>query len=241
MLHYRLPAGFPARNRKRLESYRDIHRGKRCFVVCNGPSLRDVDMSVLEGEYTIGMNRIYLMREVNGFLPSYLVVIAIEDQLHQFHDELDLLEIPSFFNYTTRGLFSKKPNQMFVKSRFSPRFSTDLVKDMLGNGQSVTYHCIQLAYHMGFDEVYLIGKDHSYQTAGAQVKTVFVADGKEDNHFIKGYYRPGMRWTAPDLDGEEQAYRYARKAFEDSGRVIKDATVNGKLEIFEKCDFADLF
>jgi uncharacterized Rossmann fold enzyme len=40
-------------------SLRDRHRGARCFVFGNGPSLRDVDLRPLKHEITIGANSFY--------------------------------------------------------------------------------------------------------------------------------------------------------------------------------------
>jgi hypothetical protein len=38
---------------------RDRHKGQRCFVFGNGPSLNDVDLRALKGEITIGANSFY--------------------------------------------------------------------------------------------------------------------------------------------------------------------------------------
>ena len=128
---------------------------------------------------------------------------------------------------------------MFILSKFPATFQTDATK-MLGNGKTVTYAAIQLAFHMGFSEVYLIGKDHSYK-ADAKVGEAIKATGQEENHFMKGYYKPGMVWDSPDLDSEEYAYHITVEAFKKAGRVIKNATVGGHLEIFERVDFYSLF
>ena len=45
----------------KLRSYKNKFAGERCFVVGNGPSLNNMDMSKLSDEYTFGMNRIFLM------------------------------------------------------------------------------------------------------------------------------------------------------------------------------------
>lgn len=236
---YHMPFGFYKRNRDNLKKFNNIHKGKRCFVIANGPSLKYVDFSLLENEFTIGMNRIYLMKEQNGFTPNYLACIDEKSQINQFHEELDKVEIPSFFNFKLRNKFSKSSNQQFILGKFSQSFATG-ISDAYGNGKSVTYTAIQLAYHMGFEEVYIIGKDHSYNTsqkAGVGIKS----SGNEDNHFIKGYYKKGQNWDAPDFAGEEIAYKIARNEFEKKGKIIKDATINGKLNIFEKVDFFKLF
>ena len=234
------PVGFAKSNRQRLKELRNAHSGYRCFVVANGPSLKHVDFSKLKNEYTIGMNRIYLMDDMNGFVPNYLVCIDKKCQLLQFTKEYDQTQMPSFYNWDMRGLFSKSDNQIFIKIKYSPKFSKDVVKERMGNGKSVTYACIQLAFYLGFEEVYLIGKDHSYNT-DEKVGVGVESTGEEGNHFIKGYYKKGMRWDAPDYLSEEYAYKLAREAFEQEGRMIMDATQGGKLDVFEKVDFESLF
>ena len=238
-LIYYNPFGFYQRNRKNLKNFNNIHNGERCFIIANGPSLKYVDFSLLKNEFTIGMNRIYLMKEQNGFTPNYLACIDEKSQINQFHEEFNKLEIPCFFNFKLRNKFSKLSNQNFILGKFSQSFAKGISK-AYGNGKSVTYTAIQLAFYMGFKEVYIIGKDHSYNTvqkAGTGIKS----DGNEDNHFIKGYYKKGQNWDAPDLTGEEHAYKIAREKFEKNNRKIFDATVDGKLQVFDKIDFFSLF
>ena len=235
-----LPLPYTSKNKKKLGTYHNIHKGERCFIIANGPSLKFINFAKLKNEITIGMNRIYLMKAENGFMPNYLACIDKKSQLLQFSEDYDKLEIPCFFNWHLRKVFSKKPNQLFIKGKFSPKFSTDVVNEPMGNGKTVTYACIQLAYYMGFKEVYLIGKDHIYNTnekAGIGIKST----GNEDNHFIKGYYKKGQNWDAPDYKSEEFAYQLSKKAFENNGRIIKDATIKGKLNVFEKVDYSTLF
>jgi hypothetical protein len=111
---------------------------------------------------------------------------------------------------------------------------------VLGSGKSVTYICLQLAYFMGFSEAILIGKDHDYGVVGRPHELV-KSTGKEPTWFIKGYHAAGMKFRIPDLYGEEYAYRLAREAYAKAGRRIVDATVDGKLDVFEKADFYKLF
>ena len=180
------------------------------------------------------------MEKVNGFLPTYLVCIDKEAQLIQFLDEYEQLKIPVFFNWDLYKLFSKKSNQYFIKGKFSRSFTKDIANKRFGTGLSVTYYCMQLAFYMGFNEIYLIGKDHSYDTSKKATSTI-KSNGLENNHFIKGYYRPNQIWLAPDYKGEEYAYKLAKVAFEEDGRIIKDATIEGKLNVFEKVEFNNLF
>lgn len=52
---------------RRLGLLKDSHRGERCFIVGNGPSLKNTDLSLLKNEFAIGMNRVFLASEELGF------------------------------------------------------------------------------------------------------------------------------------------------------------------------------
>jgi len=225
-------------NKINILKLKDIHKGKRCFIVANGPSLKNTDLSLLKDEITIGMNRIYLL---DDFKPTYLAVADIEIQLKQFFQEYNDLQIIKFFPWEVRNSFDKKDNLILYKTKFSARFNKKFNK-LIGPGKSVTYICFQLAYYMGFSEVILIGKDHSYShdqkgVPGTRIKST----GNESNHFISGYYKEGMKWTIPNYKDEEYSYQLAKEAFESDNRIILDATIDGKLNVFRKVDYYSLF
>ena len=102
---WRFNLGIARENKHKLSAYRDIHKGRRCFILANGPSLRKADLSHLKNEITIGMNRMYLSEKELGFVPSYIVVHDIRIQLQQFRDDLNQLKIPKFFNWNARTSF----------------------------------------------------------------------------------------------------------------------------------------
>lgn len=237
-IYFYWPWGFPSQNRKKLRELNNKYLGRRCFVIANGPSLNKIDFNLLKDEITFGMNRVYLMKEQNGFMPTFIACIDKERLIKPFHDDLDNLDIPCFFPFLYRKYFSKKSNQFFTAGSFSPSFQTDVTKP-LGNGKTVTYNVIQLAFCMGFQEVYIIGKDHSFNTTAQVGKGIEIKD-KDENHFIKNYLLPGQKYDAPDLKSEEYAYKLSRETFEKAGRVIQNATVGGKLEVFDRVDFYSL-
>ena len=88
---------------------------------------------------------------------------------------------------------------------------------------------MQLAYHLGFTDVILVGVDHSFATQGPANKLV-TSQGPDPNHFDPSYFGAGIRWQLPDLEVSEASYRLARQHFEADGRRIRDATVGGKLD-----------
>jgi hypothetical protein len=97
----------------------------------------------------------------------------------------------------------------------------------------VTYVAMQLAFHLGFSRVAIIGVDHRFKAEGAPTEMV-VSDGADPNHFDPNYFGKGVKWALPDLDQSETAYRLANTAYWRADREIYDATVGGALTVFPK-------
>jgi hypothetical protein len=227
-------------NQSRLESFRDMYKGKRCFIMGNGPSLRKMDLSPLRNEITFGLNRIYLLFPELGFTTTFLVQIN-DLVIEQCAAEVSALSIPKFITWRSRKYFRPRKDLMFIDTDFTgeENFSPDITGRFY-EAYTVTNAALQIAFFMGFEEVILIGVDHNYQTKGPANTTV-VSEGEDPNHFIGNYFGKGFRWQLPDLEGSEQGYERARQAYAAAGRRVLDATVEGKLTIFPRVDFKDLF
>jgi len=230
-------------SRRRIAKYQDRYVGERCFVIGNGPSLKNTDLSLLEDEYTFGMNRIYLAFQDWGFQTTFLV--SVNDLVvEQCREDFQNLELPMFFSWRSRDLLypQGEPDDQshFLYTTYTgPKFNTR-IRSRFWEGATVTYVCLQLAFCMGFSEVILIGVDHSFDTKGKANQTV-VSKGDDPNHFSPQYFGKGFRWQLPDLDTSEIAYRMAQKFYTSSGRKILDATVGGNLTIFPKVNYQNLF
>ncbi len=225
-------------SRERLRALRDKHWGERCFIIGNGPSLKKTDLSLLRGEFTFGLNRIYLLFDELGFATSYYAVsnpLVVE----QWPDEIARVPCPKFVTWHAHKMIDFTPNMMFYATRGTPRFYTDILQG-LWVGSTVTYATMQIAYYLGFHKVILIGVDHSFASRGKPGSMV-VAAGDDPNHFAPDYFGQGCRWQLPELEISEQAYRLAKAQYEASGREIVDATIGGKLNVFPKLRYESLF
>lgn len=226
--------------KNRLRVYHNRHKGQRCFLIANGPSLVHTDLSFLQNEISIGMNRIYVIFEDRQFSTTYYSVVN-ELVIDQFHDDITKLKCEKFVNWNKRGLFKNSGdiNYLNLSSAFNDGFSQDITKTIYSGG-TVTYASLQLAYYLGFSEVILIGLDHNFVDKGTPNKTE-VRTGADQNHFHPDYFPKGMKWQLPDLYRSELAYAKARKEFEADGRRILDATIGGHCQVFEKVDYTSLF
>lgn len=228
------------RSTEALRAYANKHRGQRCFILGNGPSLRDTELGHLRHEVTFGMNRIYLLFPQLGFATTYFLAVNTL-VIEQCAQEIKSLSMPKFIAWRGRRWLAEDPRVTFLDTDYTPpaTFSRD-VSGRLFEGSTVTYVALQLAYHMGFEEVILVGVDHKFATQGRANVTV-VSDGADPNHFAPNYFGKGFRWQLPDLEASEQAYRMAKEAFEADGRRVLDATVGGNLTVFPKVDYLGLF
>ncbi len=223
----------------RLGALKDVHKGQRCFILGNGPSLKNTDVSKLKHEYTFGMNRVYLAFPEWGFETSYFV--SINDLvIEQCAEDIRALPMPKFLSWRSRQYLTPTDLISFLHTTYTgPEFARD-VRGRVWEGATVTYVAMQLAFYMGFEKVILIGVDHSFKSTGKPNTTV-VSQGDDPDHFDTNYFGKGFRWQLPDLDTSEIGYQMARAAYEQAGREIVDATIGGKLTIFKKIDYNSLF
>lgn len=237
----------------RLKKLQNIHAGERVFIVGNGPSLNKIDLSKLENEYSIAVNGIFYKTEQSGYKPTYYVVedtsvfkenipeiIAYDVEKKFFptiYSKLHPHDDNTYFFRMNRGFYEPKSPNYCV-----PRFSTDFAERAYC-GQSVTFINLQLAFYMGFTEVYLIGMDFSYVIPKnfERKGDIITSTDDDPNHFHPDYFGKGKTWKDPKLDRVLANYQMAKLAYETSGRKIYNATAGGKLELFERRDFDSLF
>lgn len=224
---------------RRLPALKDSQRGKRCFILGNGPSLAKTDLTRLKNEFTLGLNRIYLAFPQMGFETSYY--LSINDLvIEQCAEEIQALKMPRFVSWRAHRWLQPDENLYFLYTTYTgPKFARDLT-GRVWEGATVTYVALQVAFYLGFETVILIGVDHNFTTQGKPNTTV-VSQGDDPNHFHPGYFGKGFRWQLPDLETSERAYRMARAAYEAAGRRVLDATIGGKLSVFPKVEYDSLF
>lgn len=232
----------PLRRRSvgRIKSFKDVHKGQRCFILGNGPSLRATNLDLLKEEITFGLNRIYLNFPSMGYPTSYYVAVNTL-VIEQCAGEIQSLSMPKFVTWRGRNWFPPSADVIYLDTDYTPpkTFSTDVAKRVF-EGSTVTYVALQLAYYMGFSKAILVGVDHSFSTTGPANATV-VSTGADENHFSSDYFGEGFRWQLPDLKASEEAYQLAKQTFEADGREVVDATIGGQLNIFPKVDYESIF
>lgn len=224
------------RSRRALGKKISFYNNRTAVIVCNGPSLLRCDLGLLRNTFTIGLNKINLLFERNDFRPSVIVCI----------NRLVLEQNAPFFNSTSiplyigsRGVNVVQPREgvTYLYTASHSRFARD-VRGTVNEGGTVTFVALQLAFHLGFKRVALIGCDHSFATDGPANATV-VGNGDDLSHFAPNYFGNGVLWQLPDIVHSTMAYRLARGVYEAFGREVVNCTEGGKLEVFRRMSLGE--
>lgn len=122
-------------------------KGRRCFVIGGGASLRDFDFSLIENELTIGVNKIYRV-----FEPT---ILFFADRI--MYDEIMPLKMKSIkvaVDYTNAcfdGVY-------YVRSAGTKGVGMDI--DNLYTGNNSGFGALNLALVLGAEPIYLLGFDY---------------------------------------------------------------------------------
>lgn len=223
-----------------LQKFKNIHAGRRAFIVGNGPSLTVDDLDKLHEhkEVCFGLNKIHKIFCKTAWRPDYICMTDAR-VIRACESELDVITEASTVFMADRFFCSDKVHYVHLKSEYYepnlPGFSEDIIEGVF-LGYTVTYDlALQIAAYMGFREIYLIGIDH--HNVGA------VTDPR--NHFIENYFDQNdinvYKNATANFNGMDLAYRKAEKYSRRHGFRIYNATRGGRLEVFERVDFEKLF
>ena len=244
-----------------LKTWRDLHKNERCFVVGNGPSLNEMDLTLLKNEIVLGSNNIFK----NTNLPRLEYLDSCDDAtLEMMGDEFIDFEGPKklvgiqhakslssqkditffhFFNHL--GTENIKDENGIYLTELLPRFSNNFADGIFNLGNA-THILIQLAYFLGFERIYLVGVDHNYGMLPKlfQPGHIEVTEKNyhlvQECHYIKDYYKIGDKIGVPDVAFETAGYETINNAVGTRTKIF-NAGLSSRLEVFEKVDFESLF
>lgn len=254
-----------------LSAFKDRHRNERCFILGNGPSLNETDLSLLKGETVFACNAAFLLFDRIDWRPDYYACVDSRVLPDRAADIQAMLEahpdMVAFFpaelqshggastRAATRTLIPEVEGRYFFNetvgdlsqlpwSQFSPDANTHVVQP-----HTVAISMLQLAAYMGFSEIYLVGCDTRYtvpddverEGSGNARDPRLKSTSDDPNHFDTSYFGAGRDWHQPNVDLMTEHYRVARTALEALGVRVKNATVGGDLEVFDRIRLEEVF
>ncbi|XOV89472.1 MAG: FkbM family methyltransferase [Pseudomonadota bacterium] len=231
---------------RRLERFKDIHKGQKGLLLCNGPSLNEVQFDrVAHEQFTFfGLNKIYLGFERLGITVSYIAAVnqKVIEQAADVYNDLDIVKFVSTRSdprLVPEGEMCFRINTNLPKKH--SRFSEDII-EYVHEGWTVTHAALQIMYYMGFSEIYIVGMDHRFsQHIPGKENEEAKIQGEDKDHFDPNYFGNGQTWDFPDLRNSEISYRSALEVFRRDGREIFDCTIGGGCRVFPKLDIEEIY
>lgn len=220
-----------------ISQLKNIHQGKRCFIIGNGPSLRIEDLDKLTGEYTFATNKIDCLFPKTKWRPTYYI-LGDNGFVKHYANNARLVPCEKIFvglQYTDeRYRYKGMDNVIFflksdVYDNDIPKVSLDLETEVHA-GHTTLFMAAEFAMYMGFSEIYFIGCDCNYEGLNHHFYSL------DDDTGIGAY-------QVPVTEGERMVCafgeigRYGKKL----GVKICNATRGGKLNSIERVDFDSLF
>lgn len=233
-----------------LRSYKDKYKGQRCVIIGNGPSLTPEDLDALKNEITFASNRIYCLYDKTEWRPTFfcaqddMIVNTIKTDLKEAAKESETMFLASAVYNDCKDETKDIENLVWMPLRYIPpkndryTFSTN-ASEMVVEGLSITYSCMQLAAYMGFKEIYLLGIDHNYDIEIDKNGKIVKQDSSVNNYF-QGV-KEMKQSNPPQIIEMTYAYMSAEEYSRTSDFRIYNATRGGKLEVFQRKDFDEIF
>ena len=235
-----------------FEKYKDLHKGQRVFLIANGPSLSDTNLDHLEGEITIAMNKVSLIYPENPkWVPTYYLFSSTNVNNPVWG---------SSWTSAVRNSLKEKATVSFIADKFRPTidpkgkfnnvnwfsslsetkptkdgliskdcFSTNIIERIDKSGTTMNL-ALQLAYHMGFNEIIFLGADLGW--------TKDLGSKNDPNHFDKSY-RADI--SNPDKTNYQMrnVHSLAYKKFMEKDESIKfyNASLKTTLDVYPIIDY----
>jgi len=245
---------------------RNIHKGKRCFILGSGPSIKKEDLKLLKNEIVIALNNFYVHEDfqeiMNGDVSKYYMTAPIHaPQTTKEWEEWfkDMAEnIPKncemFFGLNARKEDIKSildKNNLFRNLKINWYFATknfnyntlnkkglDITKPILA-AEAVSVYALIIALYMGFDDIILLGMDHDY----------FLYDDEKDMRMYKSAIHQkdefqrtfGNDFFIDEFLRQYRIFKKYRMIDINTDNKILNASDGGILKVFEKIKYSELF
>lgn len=224
------------------------HIGQTCIILGNGPSLKNVDQNMLRRNIVFGTNGVFLHHT-----PDYYVTVS-KEYFKNHPEAIRALsckrkfftrEIAAELGATANvSILNAHWNQYYTAFGFNNpvpfRFSSRAPRTVYLGG-TVLFVCLQLAYHLGFTRVVLLGVDHRFPLTSppAYGGALIPPEAIRTAHFHENY--SNMNYTAHcDIQATERAFTLALRAFTQAGRTLLNATPDTHLHVIPKTNLQAL-
>ena len=230
-----------------INKFRDLNKGKRCFILGSGPSISEIDLSPLVGEFTFCSNWFVLHDAFDvlniNFYCAYdpgFVSPHINDTWINALRSYD--SIFKFFPLEWNNLNLELTHATFINFRHDVQirkkkeFSWDPDQGFFDGGTVIINMCIPLAIYMGFKELILMGCETDYVGSENGSNHPYFYDLTKHTTPFRRNSNNNKRWQLEVLE----SYRILHQEVRGLGIRIFNATPGGSLDVFPRLSYSDV-
>jgi hypothetical protein len=218
---------------------KNLYSNQRCFIIGNGPSIAYMDLTKLQNEHTIIMNKGYLLCEQGSIgMPATFYGISDKHAYNEYGHEIPnniakyicvFGAVPwnsSLKNVNVMDMYSGNAKNKYMSSGF---FQFDL-EETLAHTYTVALQMLQVAVYAGYKNIYFIGIDNNFSGYNMH----FYPDSEREKISMSN-------WKIDPCDDNEQAFAAAYKMLKRKGINLYNAGVGGHLKALPRVNYESLF
>lgn len=164
---------------KKNIKFKNQYYGKRCFILGNGPSLRNVDLQLLNKEYVFTCNMLYKKPDFknlnsnfhflfdDAFFKGRDDIVLGNEELHETYSSINGKDCELFVPVVAKKFFDScklyrtdRLNYLYIEGSMEEYVEKEIdITNKCPAFTTVVQYMIAVACYMGFKEIYLLGVD----------------------------------------------------------------------------------
>ena len=219
----------PVRINRSVKRFHNLHKGERCIILGNGPSLDMVDLERIDCP-TIGLNASWLVHD------STYHCATDEWQFELYAKHRHINGWPNLFTADVDYGEAPTPKSCVrlnvLDHEGEAQWSDDLTEGVY-ICTTITWYALQLARWMGFDEIGLIGFD-------LRAATVWTPLPHEGNSKFSAHPKADAPFFEETADTQNRLMGWARRRLEGQARIVNLSPIS-RCDTLEREKFGQAF
>jgi len=227
-----------------IREFQNIHEGSKCFIIGAGPSLRDVDLSLIKNEITISVN--------SSILKTSWGVTG--DERRRFWISCDILcmEWDYFWKKVIRTECTRIVRNSWARNEkqfkgidfryYKPRRTRELPfanepDCLLGTSSIVS--SVDFAILLGCSSIYLVGVDHKMKDGNSHFWQFLPQKDRPTRKNKPSNFRPNLRQQSRVFDSNIRSFKVLKMYGKKKGVRIMNCSSRTAIDVFKKIPFED--